>query len=131
MQNNWENKLSQTQVTKALSQVVEPEGEAGHAESHLGMIIDRDHLNKVEDGVGVDDHYSYHHHHGHQYDKIEYEGDDAYAHRGDDDQGDEEEQVGEAESGQQVVEHRSHRPEKKNCSNSFALASKMPLYLYL
>ena len=54
----------QTQVAEALSQVVEPEREARHAESHLGMIIDHDHLDMVEDGVGVDDHYSHHHHHG-------------------------------------------------------------------
>ena len=87
----------------------------------------------------MDDHYSYHRHHELVtnmmmiQDKIEDEGDDVDAdgHRGDDDQGDEEEQVGEAESGQQVVEHRSHRPEKKNCSNCFAFAPKMPLYLYL
>ena len=124
-------------MAEALSQVVEPEREAGHAESHLGMI--NDHLNKVEDGVGVDDHYSYHHHHGLVpnmiiiLDKIEDEGDDvdAGAHRGDDDQGDEEEQVSKAESSQQVVEHGSHRPGEKNRSNSFALAPKMPLYLHL
>ena len=61
-------------------------------------------------------------------DKVEDEGDDvdAGAHRGDDDQGDEEEQVSEAKSSQQVVEHGSHRPEKK-----IVLAPKMPLYLYL
>ena len=45
---------SQTEMAEALSQVVEPEREAGHAESHLGMTMINDHLNKEEDGV--DDH---------------------------------------------------------------------------
>ena len=34
-----ENAGGQTEVAEALSQVVEPEREAGHAESHLGMIM--------------------------------------------------------------------------------------------